>query len=195
MPEIKSAILRLLKEDEEFRLAVAGLLGLSAILEELKKLREDFNELIRMQEKMWQESQRRFEEFVRIQEERWEETLKRFSRLELELGAVTESMYSRYFWEDLREELKYSGESVLEKSRNAVINDVEVNMLVVTDRRVYVVEVKVKPTIGDVGALIAKAEVISSKLGKPAVLVLAGALIGDDVKAYAKSKGVKVYSY
>lgn len=77
--EIKSVILRLFKEDEEFRLAIAGLLGLNTILEELKKLREDFNR------------------FVKTQEERWHDAFKRFSRLELELGAVTESMYSRYF--------------------------------------------------------------------------------------------------
>lgn len=95
----------------------------------------------------------------------------------------------------MREELKVSGESVLEKSRNVIIDGVEVDMLIVTDRRVFVVKVKVKPDIGDVGALLAKAEVVSLKLGKPVVPVLAGALIGGDVRGYAEGKGVKVYSY
>ncbi len=214
--EIKSIILRLFKEDEEFRLAIAGLLGLNTILEELKKLREDFNKFAkieeerwrqeeerwkreeerwRREEERWREAEKRFNEFARIQEERWQEAFKRFSRLELELGAVTESMYSRYFWDDLREELKASGESVLEKVRNAVVDGVEVDMLIVTDRSVYVVEVKVKLDIGDVEALLARAEVVSSRLGKPVVPVLAGALIGGDVRSYAESKGVKIYSY
>jgi len=52
MSELKSEILRLLKEDEEFRYAVAGLIGLEEILKrldrhekELIKLREDMNKL------------------------------------------------------------------------------------------------------------------------------------------------------
>jgi len=50
--QLKQSLLRLLKEDEEFRYAVAGLLGLEEILkrldkheEQLVKLREDFNKL------------------------------------------------------------------------------------------------------------------------------------------------------
>jgi len=50
--QLKQRLLRLLKEDEEFRYAVAGLLGLEEILkrldkheEQLVKLREDFNKL------------------------------------------------------------------------------------------------------------------------------------------------------
>jgi ribosomal protein L7Ae-like RNA K-turn-binding protein len=48
--ELKSRMLRLLREDEEFRYAVAGLLGLEEILKrldrheaELVRLREDMN--------------------------------------------------------------------------------------------------------------------------------------------------------
>ena len=45
---LKKEILRLLKEDEEFRYAVAGLIGMDKILDELKSLREG-------QEKLWEE--------------------------------------------------------------------------------------------------------------------------------------------
>ena len=52
LKELKSRILKLLKEDEEFRHAVAGLIGLEEILKrldrhgaELVKLREDMNKL------------------------------------------------------------------------------------------------------------------------------------------------------
>jgi len=53
--ELKKKILRLLREDEEFKLAVAGLLGFDTILNELKKLREDFNKFVELQEKRWEE--------------------------------------------------------------------------------------------------------------------------------------------
>jgi len=52
MEELKTRMLKLLKEDEEFRYAVAGLIGLEEILKrfdrheaELVKLREDMNKL------------------------------------------------------------------------------------------------------------------------------------------------------
>ena len=52
MRSLKSEILRLLKKDEEFRYAVAGLIGLEEILKrldrheaQLVKLREDMNRL------------------------------------------------------------------------------------------------------------------------------------------------------
>ena len=86
---LKSELLRLLREDEEFRLAVAGLLGLDAILGELKKLREDFLAFVREQEKRWEENNRR-----------WEEAYKRFEAIELELKALREDQ--RKLWEEIR---------------------------------------------------------------------------------------------
>jgi len=72
-PALKRQLLKLLEEDEEFRLAVAGLLGLREILEELRKLREDFNTLIKEQAKRWEENERRWLE----NEKKWEELFKR----------------------------------------------------------------------------------------------------------------------
>jgi len=64
--ELKKKILDLLREDEEFRYAVAGLIGFDEVLkrldrheEELKKLREDFNKFIELEEKRWEENNRR----------------------------------------------------------------------------------------------------------------------------------------
>ncbi len=83
-----------MKEDEEFRLAIAGLLGLDSILLELKKLREDFLLFIKEQERRWEETHKRLDRheeefkkvwesierlrqdfltFVKEQEKRWEE--------------------------------------------------------------------------------------------------------------------------
>ncbi|MEM0311286.1 MAG: DUF3782 domain-containing protein [Ignisphaera sp.] len=106
----KQELLKLLKEDEEFRYAIAGLLGFGEVLkrldrheEELKKLREDFLMFVKEQEKRWEENNRRWEEaykrfeaienelralredfnrFVELEERRWEETYKRFEAIE-----------------------------------------------------------------------------------------------------------------
>jgi len=108
--DLKREILRLLREDEEFRLAVAGLLGLDAILLELKRLREDFNRFAELEEKRWEENRRRWEESERRWEEnerrwresekRWEENAKRWE----ENNRKWEEAYKRF--EAIEEELR-----------------------------------------------------------------------------------------
>ncbi len=63
--ELKKALLRLLREDEEFRLAAAGALGLAEILEELKRLREDFSRRFEALERKMVENDRRLEALER----------------------------------------------------------------------------------------------------------------------------------
>ncbi|MEM0225857.1 MAG: hypothetical protein QXF46_03190 [Thermofilaceae archaeon] len=253
--DLKSELLRLLKEDEEFRYTVAGLLGLKEILNELRKLRKDFLTFVKEQEKRWEENNRRWEEsnrrflslegelvklredflaFVREQEKRWEETNRRFlsletelaklredfltfvkeqekrweennrrweesnrrsSRIEMELGSLSESLYCRYVSEDIEKELAAAGERVTSRMRNADFDGVEVDLAIITDRAVYIVEAKTKPTRRAVEALLAKAEAVQKRTGKPVVPILTGALIGREIEAYARSKGVRVYKY
>jgi DNA repair exonuclease SbcCD ATPase subunit len=266
--ELKQEFLKLLKEDEEFRLAVAGLLGYSEILkrldrheeemkriwESIEKLRQDFLIFIKEQErrweennrrweennkrweenikrweenvkrweennkrweennrrweesnKRWEENWRRWEENVRRWEEnsrRWEEAYKRFeaierrlSRVELSLGALTEVTLTRYVWEDLKEEIRFKGEEVITRLRSVIVDGFEVDMIVETNKNVYVVEVKVKPTIDDLRDLMKKVEVVRRRYGKQVIPILAGTLIGEDIKVLAKSEGVEVYTY
>jgi hypothetical protein len=86
--ELKRKVIELLREDEEFRLAVAGLLKLDAILLELKKLREDFNRLVELEEKRWEENNKRWEE----NNKRWEEARKRFEAIEAELTRLSKAV-------------------------------------------------------------------------------------------------------
>jgi hypothetical protein len=217
--ELKQEFLKLLKEDEEFRLAVAGLLGYSEILkrldrheeemrrvwESIEKLREDFLTFVKEQEKRWEENNKRWEENNRRWEEnsrRWEEAYKRFeaierrlSRVELSLGALTEVTLTRYVWEDLKEEIRFKGEEVITRLRSVIIDGFEVDMIVETNKNVYVVEVKVKPTIDDLRDLMKKVEVVRRRYEKQVIPILAGTLIGEDIKVLAKSEGVEVYTY
>jgi hypothetical protein len=91
--DLKRELLRLLREDEEFRLAVAGLIGLDAILLELRRLREDFNRFVELEERRWEENAKRWEENWRLWEEnrkRWEEAYRRFEAIEEELRRLRE---------------------------------------------------------------------------------------------------------
>jgi uncharacterized protein (DUF3084 family) len=296
LAEFKEKILHLLREDEEFRMAVAGLIGLDAILSELRKLREDFNKFVELQEKRWEEEVKKWEEQAKRWEEnnkrweeqakrweeearrweennkrweennrrweeqakwweeqtkrweennrrweennrrweennkRWKEAYKRFevierkllehdkrfeaiektllnhtlvledlvkrvSRLELEVGALSEITLTRYVWDDLREEFKLRGEEVVERVRNARVNGHEVDLLVETNKNIYIVEVKIKPTRKHVDSLLRKSKATMEKYGKPVVPILAGTMIGNDVEEYAESKNIKVYKY
>lgn len=74
------------------------------------------------------------------------------------------------------------------------MNGEDIDLLVVTDKSAYVVEVKTKPKKKDVTLPAKKVKVVGTTLGKPlAVPVLAGALIGDNVEEYAIKKKVLVY--
>ncbi|MEM2697755.1 MAG: hypothetical protein QXF17_00360 [Ignisphaera sp.] len=148
-----------------------------AIELELKKLREDFLE------------------FVKLEEKRWDEANRRFSRIEMELGALSETVYSRYVLEDLREEISVRGEKIVSKQRNADFDGVEVDLFIETDRAAYVIEVKTKPSIEDIGVVLVKADIVQQRVGKPVVPIVTGVMIGREVESYAKSKGVAIYRY
>jgi len=176
------------------------------IWEEIAKLREDmvkgFERHDREIEKLWAEIIRLREDFNKLYEKfldhdkRLLEHGKRLSRIELELGALSESFYCKALWDDLREEIQRAGERVVLKKRNALVGEEEVDMLVVTDRRVYVVEVKVKPKHEDVGRLVAKADVARKHYpDREVVAILAGAMIGREIEEYAREKNILVYQY
>ena len=62
MAKLKEEFLKLLKEDEEFRYAVAGYIGFQKIWEEIKALREEAT-------KIWQRLEKLDEEQVLLREE------------------------------------------------------------------------------------------------------------------------------
>ncbi|MEM3961861.1 MAG: hypothetical protein QW492_01120, partial [Pyrobaculum sp.] len=67
--EEKRRFLKALEEDVEFRYAVAGFLGLGEVLNELRRLREDFNKYVEKSERRWRQNERRWKE----NEKRWKE--------------------------------------------------------------------------------------------------------------------------
>jgi len=89
--EEKRRFLRALEEDEEFRLAVAGLLGLREILEELRELREGQGRLEERQMKL-EERQMKLEERMLELEERMTDLEERQTRLEERQTELEERM-------------------------------------------------------------------------------------------------------
>ena len=209
---LKREILELLKRDEEFRYAVAGFLGLDTVLNELKKLRDDFQTFVKLQEKRWEENEKRwaeneklwkeaFERFEAIERtllehgEKLESLDRRVSRLELEVGALTEATLAKFTYEELERSARESGERILARRRNAGVDRFEIDLLVETDKTVYAVEIKVKPKRRHVNELLAKAEAAQRVYAKPVKPVLAGAYISAEVERYARSKGAEVIRY
>ena len=189
--ELKQKFLELLKSDEEFRLAVAGLLGLDTVINELRKLREDFLLFVKEQEKRWEEAFKRFESIER----KLEEHDKRFARIELELGALSEATLTKFVYEEVERFARESGEKIIVRRRNVRINGAEIDMLIETDKTVYIIEVKTKPRQRHVDELLNKIELVQKAFTKPVKPILAGVYIGDEVEAYAKSKHVDVIGY
>jgi len=170
--KLKKAFLKLLEEDKEFRYTVAGYIGLGEILEKLEEHDRKFNEIM---------------EILRMHDNR-------LSRIEMELGALSESFYCKAFWDDFKETLKGNGEKVRLRKRNATLYGEEVDLLIVTDKAVYVVEVKVKPKHSHVGALESKTELARKVYPNLKVEgILAGTQIGKEIEEYAKNKGIRVY--
>jgi len=106
LAQLKAAFLKLLKEDEEFRYAVAGLIGMEEILrrldrheeelvkiwEELARLREDMNKGFQRHDQLFAEVFKRFEHYDQL----FAEVFKRLDRHEEELVRLREDMNKRF---------------------------------------------------------------------------------------------------
>lgn len=85
--KLKEEILKLLREDEEFRWAVAGLLGYSEILKRFEEYDKKFNEILnelKLHRQRLEEHDRKFNEIIN----RLERHDKKFTKLSLELRAL-----------------------------------------------------------------------------------------------------------
>ena len=175
--------------------------------ERQQKLEERFAQLEERFAKLEERFAKLEERFIQLEEQqqleerllRVEEELVRLRRLweasRRDIGALAEVLYTRVAWEYLRDELGERGERILRKRRNAVIEGIEVYMLVETIRAYYAVEVKVQPNHHDVREVASKVAELKSKLGKEVVPVLAGTWVGNELRQLAEKYGVKIVEY
>jgi len=201
------SVLKVIEEHSKRIEELSGVIeGHSRRLEELSKRFEELAKMVELHSRKLEELGKRFEEHSRRLEEltlalrdhgmRIDELNRRVSNLEVAVGALAESTYARYFYEDLLRELASRGEVIVRRVRNARVGEEDVDLLVETQLRVYVVEVKIRPKHEDVGRVLAKVDVVRRYYpDKGVVGVLAGAMVGGEVESYAREKGVEVYAY
>ena len=162
---------KLLEHDEKFR----------AVVEEIRRIWERIESIEREIKKIWEELQG---------------MNRRVSRVEDLLGALSESGYAKFFMDTVLYELAGRGERLEHWERNARVDDEDIDLLLVAERTVYVVEVKVQPRHSDVAALLAKAELAARRYpGRRVVPVLTGTRVGREVAEYARSRGVVVAAW
>jgi hypothetical protein len=217
--ELKSRMLRLLREDEEFRYAVAGLLGLEEILKrldrheaELVRLREDMNKL---REDMVEGFRRYDGELIleriwlRVSEDILnrlrEDMIRGFELVESHisaLGARWGIMAESAFRESLRglleKELGYRVEkwTVFDEAGRVYgypsVVDVDVT---VSDGKLILIEVSSHIKASDITTFRRKAELYMEKTGKrPDKLVAVTPYIDDTAQKAAKELGIEVYT-
>ncbi|BDC18730.1 apolipoprotein A1/A4/E family protein [Acidianus sp. HS-5] len=118
------------------------------------------------------------------------ELITRIEAYRSDQGLIAEELYINSF----KGSLKDSGEKIVNIYRHYETSAGEVDALVETEKRVYVVEVKLKAEEKDVDELLNKVKEVEKEFqGKEIVPVLTGAKIGKNVRGYAKGMGVKVF--
>ena len=221
--ELKSRMLRLLREDEEFRYAVAGLLGLEEILKrldrheaELVRLREDMNklredmvegfrrydgELIRLREDMVEGFRRHDIELAKLREDMirgFELVERHISALGARWGIMAESAFRESLRGLLEKELGYRVEkwTVFDEAGRVYGYPSVVDVdVTVSDGKLILIEVSSHIKASDITTFRRKAELYMEKTGKrPDKLVVVTPYIDDTAQKAAKELGIEVYT-
>ncbi len=168
--------------------------------EEIKRIWEEIAEIKKEIKKIWEkleEHDKKFNEILyelRLHRVKLDGHDKRLSRIEMELGALTELLFTKDLYRDIMASVSREGDAVEEFYRNYRVDDLDMDLLIVTGRKVYVVEVKVKPKKKDVSELLRKARLVSNIYKtKKVVPILAGTRISDNIRKYALGRKVGVY--
>ena len=192
--ELKSRMLKLLREDEEFRYAVAGLLGLEEILRrldrheaELVRLREDMN---RLREDMI----RGFE----LVERRIELVERHVSALGARWGFMAESAFRESLRGLLEREFGFKVERWRAYDEAGIVfgypSEVEIDVTV-SNEKLILIEVLLHVRASDVLQFRRKAELYERKTGRrPDRLLMVTPYIDEKALEAARRLGIEVYT-
>lgn len=206
--ELKSEILRLLREDEEFRYAVAGLIGLEEILRrldrhegELVKLREDMNRVLERLDRHEEELVRLREDLNRLREDMmrgFDLVNRHISALGARWGLMAEEAFREGLRGVLERELGLRVERWTCFDDSGVVygypSSVEVDVAV-RDGKVILIEVSSHVRASDVYELKRKAELYERVTGRrPDRLLIVTPYAEPRALEAAKRHGVEVYT-
>jgi len=201
LEELKSRILRLLREDEEFRYAVAGLIGLEEIL---KRLDRHEAELVKLRENMV----RHESELVKLREDMnrlREDMIRGFELVERHisaLGARWGLMAEDAFRESLRGLLEREFGFKVERWRAydeagmvfGYLSEVEVDVAV-SDEKLILIEVSSHVRASDVLQFRRKAELYERVAGRrPDRLIIVTPYIDEKALEAARQLGIEAYT-
>jgi hypothetical protein len=199
--ELKSRILKLLREDEEFRYAVAGLIGLEEILRrldrheaELVKLREDMvrheAELVRLREdmnKLREDMNRGFELIER-----------HISALGARWGLMAESAFRESLRGLLEKELGFRVEKWKAYDETGIVfgypSEVEIDVTI-SDGKLILIEVSSHVRASDVLQFRRKAELYEKLSGRrPDRLIMVTPYVDEKALEAARRLEIEVYT-
>jgi len=185
--ELKSRILKLLREDEEFRYAVAGLLGLEEIL---KRLDRHEAELVRLREDM----NRLREDMIRG----FELVERHISALGARWGLMAEDAFREGLRGLLDKELGFRVERWRAYDEMGMVfgypSEVEVDVTV-SDGKLILIEVSSHVRASDVFQFRRKAELYERVTGrKPDRLIIVTPYIDEKALEAARQLGVEAYT-
>jgi hypothetical protein len=191
---LKSRILRMLKEDEEFRYAVAGLIGLEEILKRLDRHEEEIARLREDMVKLREDMMRGFE----LMDKR----ITRLENLISALGARWGIMAEDAFREELRgileKEFGVEVERWVTRDEEGLVygfsSVIEVD-IAIKDGKTMLIEISSSVDKSKVAAFLRKAQLYERKTGiKPDRLVMVTPYAEDAAIKAAREMGVEIYT-
>jgi hypothetical protein len=202
---LKARILKLLREDEEFRYAVAGLIGLEEILRrldrhesELVKLREDMNKL---REDMIEGFKRHDAEILKLREDMnrgFELVERHISALGSKWGIMAESAFRESLRGLLEKELGFKVEKWRTYDEAGIVygypSEVDIDVTV-SNGKIILIEVSSHVKASDILQFTRKARLYEEKTGRrPDRLLIVTPYIDEKALEAAKQLGIETYT-
>ena len=195
---LKSRILRLLKEDEEFRYAVAGLIGMEEIL---RRLDRNEQEIARLREDMIKGFERHDREIERLREDMnrgFELVNRHISALGARWGLMAEDAFRNGLRGVLEKELGLKVERWTTRDEEGIVygyaSEIEIDVAV-KDGKTVLIEVSSSVDQSKVAAFVRKARLYEKKTGvKPDRLIMVTPYADEKAMEAAKGIGVEIYT-
>ena len=202
---LKKKILELIKEDEEFRLAIIGALTESFVTkEEIKELLKEIRNLAKQFNKRMESFEKRMEEMREDFNKRMESFEKRMEGFDLKLSAIgarwgifTEESIRKAFRGILEEKFGAKVEKWEVYDEKGIVyghpSIIDVDVLI-KDSEHILIEIKSHVRKSDVAELLRVGELYREKTGIKPSLALVTPFIDENAKEFARSKNINVYT-
>ena len=216
--KLKKEFIELLEKDKEFRYSVAGLIGYSEVLEEIKKLREDFSRRFEEHDRKFESILKRLEkhderfesiseeikklserfgEYEKVQKDFNEALKRRLDALGARWGLMSETAFREGIRGLLEEYFGWKVEKWTYDDKEGIVfghpSVVDVDVVIRNDKHLLV-EIKSHVGKADVAALLRKAKLYKKVRGVEPELAIVTPYIDEDARKLAESLNINVYS-